>query len=459
MDPQAIKVKLITILGAERSGIGAAKLLHQYGARLLVSEKDALKFTAGKRTSLAGLDAQFEFGYHSDDVLKADFIVVSPGIPESAEIIRKIKAKNIPIYSEVEIASWFIDEPIIAVTGSNGKTTTVNLIHHVLTECGIHSFLGGNVGQAISEVILERQASQVEHAVFVLEVSSFQLDHIDTFHPSRALILNLSPDHLDRYATVEEYYASKLRIWKNLSGADQIGFNVDDPLLLKAEKPAARHLGFGLDKQADLFATLRNENLGIISNGIFKPVIAAEDLPLPGPHNVSNALACLTAVDSFITDKSAIGRALKSFRPVPHRIEYIGTLKGIRFYNDSKATNVASTAVAIQSFNAPEWVILGGKDKGGEFYTLAADLAQHARKVLLVGQAADLIQNQLAGVVAMEKVKTIDKAVDYVLENGEPGDVVLLSPGCASFDQFDNYEHRGNFFKQTLLERQEQGSV
>ncbi|MCF7902128.1 MAG: UDP-N-acetylmuramoyl-L-alanine--D-glutamate ligase, partial [Candidatus Marinimicrobia bacterium] len=179
----------MTILGAERSGLGAAKLLAHHGARLLVSEKDALKFTAEKREFFASINAKFEFGYHSDDVFDADFIVVSPGIPENAEIMAKIKAKQIPVYSEVEVASWFIDEPIIAVTGSNGKTTTVNLIHHVLTACGINTFLGGNVGQAISEVILARQASDAENAVFVLEVSSFQLDHVERFHPKVAMIL------------------------------------------------------------------------------------------------------------------------------------------------------------------------------------------------------------------------------------------------------------------------------
>ncbi|MCF7842878.1 MAG: UDP-N-acetylmuramoyl-L-alanine--D-glutamate ligase, partial [Lentisphaeria bacterium] len=233
MQPVEIKNKRVTILGAERSGLGAAKLLAQHGAKLLVSENDALKFTAEKRELLASLNAKFEFGYHSDDVFDADFIVVSPGIPENAEIMEKLRAKQIPMYSEVEVASWFINEPIIAVTGSNGKTTTVNLIHHVLKSCGINSFLGGNVGQAISEVILARQSAQVEQAVFVLEVSSFQLDHVEKFHPNIALILNLSPDHLDRYDSAEAYYASKYRIWDNLDSGDVVGYNVDDERLEK----------------------------------------------------------------------------------------------------------------------------------------------------------------------------------------------------------------------------------
>lgn len=457
MLPSDIQNKKVTILGAERSGMGAARLLHQYGAQLLVSEKDALKFTAEKRELLASLDAKFEFGYHSDDVLDADFVVVSPGIPENAEIMVKIKEKGLPLYSEVEMASWFITEPIIAVTGSNGKTTTVNLIHHLLLECGIHSFLGGNVGQAISEVILDRESQEdIKFAVFVLEVSSFQLDHIDTFHPRIALILNLSPDHLDRYSTVEEYYNSKLQIWKNSSDLDIIGYNVDDPLLQNTEKPQADQLGFGLSTNPNLFATVRNGKLGTIENGHFRPILAESELPIPGSHNVSNALAAILAISPFVDDPVAIANALKSFKPVPHRIEYVATVKGMRFYNDSKATNVASTAVAIQSFTDPEWVILGGKDKGGEFYTLAVDLAQRARMVLLVGQATEIIAGQLAGTIDTESVETIDHAIDYALKHGQRGDVVLLSPGCASYDQFNNYEHRGEFFKETVLARKEQ---
>lgn len=456
MKPSEIQNKRVSILGAERSGLGAAKLLAHHGARLLVSEKDALKFTAEKREFFASINAKFEFGYHSDDVFDADFIVVSPGIPENAEIMAKIKAKQIPIYSEVEVASWFINEPIIAVTGSNGKTTTVNLIHHVLTTCGINSFLGGNVGQAISEVILTRQASDVKHAVFVLEVSSFQLDHVAHFHPKVAIILNLSPDHLDRYDSVEDYYRSKLGIWRNLGGQDLIGFNVDDERLVGAEKPPAKLLGFGMTDIPQLFATVRDGALGIIQNGDFQAIIPANELPIPGPHNVSNTLACITAASVFVSDLEKIGAALRTFTPVPHRIEYVDTIKGIRFYNDSKATNVASTAVAIQSFDDPEWVILGGKDKGGEFYTLAMDLARHARKVLLVGKAAPIIAEQLAGAVEMETVGTIDNAIDYTLQYGQAGDVVLLSPGCASFDQFDNYEQRGEFFISIVKQRKEQ---
>lgn len=456
MQPREIKHKRVTILGAERSGLGAAKLLAQHGANLLVSESDALKFTAEKRELLASLNARFEFGYHSDDVFDADFVVVSPGIPENAEVMEKIRAKQIPLYSEVEMASWFITDPVIAVTGSNGKTTTVNLIHHVLTACGLNSFLGGNVGQAISEVILARQASDLESALFVLEVSSFQLDHVERFHPALALILNLSPDHLDRYDSVEAYYNSKLQIWRNLTPQDDLGYNVDDERLMSAPKPAARKLGFGLTASPNLYATVREGHLGIIKDNDFQPIIAATDLPIPGPHNVSNALACITAVSQFVSDLGTIGAALKTFTPVPHRIEYVATIKGMCFYNDSKATNVASTAVAIQSFSEPEWVILGGKDKGGEFYTLAVDLARHARKVLLVGKAAPVIAEQLAGTVEMETTGTIDKAIDYALRYGQPGEVVLLSPGCASFDQFDNYEQRGEFFKSVVMERKEQ---
>ncbi|MCF7842636.1 MAG: UDP-N-acetylmuramoyl-L-alanine--D-glutamate ligase, partial [Lentisphaeria bacterium] len=237
---------------------------------------------------------------------------------------------------------------------------------------------------------------------------------------------------------------------------DVVGYNVDDERLEKVRKPAAQILGFGTTDSQHLFAARRDDQLGILQNGIFQPVLPVAELPIPGPHNVSNALACITAVSQFVSDGTKIGAALKTFTPVPHRIEYVDTIKGIRFYNDSKATNVASTAVAIQSFSEPEWVILGGKDKGGEFYTLAMALARHARKVLLVGKAAPIIARQLDGVVEMETVGTIDNAIDYALQYGHAGDVVLLSPGCASFDQFDNYEKRGEFFISIVKQRKEQ---
>jgi len=446
-----IKDQHVTILGSQRSAMGAAKLLSHFGAQVLVSDLDAEQFTAEKRTILGEIGAEFEFGYHSPDVLTSDFIVVSPGIPETVAIMLKIREKGIPIYSELEVSSWFITAPIIAVTGSNGKTTTVSLIHHLLKTAGFDSFLGGNVGIAASEVVLDSLETAPERPIFVLEVSSFQLDHIKWFHPQVAVLLNLTPDHLDRYPSLEAYYQSKLGIFQNLDDQGVAVLNQDDPELNRRSVAAVHKRYFGLEQLSGSEVVLAEGVLGILSQQGWSPILPAKALPLPGKHNLSNALAAIAAVKDFIPDPELIAQGLMTFAPVPHRIEYVGQVAGIRCYNDSKATNIASTEVAISSFSQPLWLILGGKDKGGDFSHLIPLLENHIRIVLLVGAAADVIENQLGRSLPTLQVDTISQAIDHCLQAGSPGDVLLLSPACASFDQFDNYEARGDHFR-TLIQ-------
>jgi len=449
-----IKGKKVTILGSQRSAMGAARLMRHFGAEVLVSEYDADKFTAEKRQVLAEIHAEFEFGYHSPDVMESDFVVVSPGIPETADIVKKIRAAGIPIYSEIEVTSWFIQAPIIAVTGSNGKTTTVNLIHHLLDTAGYNSFLGGNVGVAASEVYLDSLRAPSSRPIFVLEVSSFQLDNIDTFKPDVAVILNLTPDHLDRYENLSAYYESKMGILRNLDGGCVALINRDDPELSQRDIEAEHTRYFSVTSALGGDAMVAEGVIGMMKAGEWIPILPAEALPLPGKHNLSNALAAVGAVMDYITDPEILAQGLMTFSPVPHRIEYVGKVNGIRCYNDSKATNIASTEVAIQSFQQPLWLILGGKDKGGDFTTLIPQLENSLREILLVGAATEIIENQISPALKTRRVETIAGAIDHCLSHGEEGDVLLLSPACASFDQFDNYEARGDHFRQLIQTRE-----
>jgi len=458
MNVTDIKGKNVTILGSQRSAMGAARLLRHFEANVLVSEFDADKFDAEKRQILADIKAEFEFGYHSPDVLESDFVVVSPGIPENADIVKKIRAAEIPLYSEIEMTSWFIEAPVIAVTGSNGKTTTVNLIHHLLKTAGYDSFLGGNVGVAASEVLLASLSQSPENPIFVLEVSSFQLDNIDTFKPRVAAILNLTPDHLDRYASLSAYYESKLGILRNLDENCTAVINRDDPELSGHEFGGNTTRYFSVKSPLGGDAMLAEGIIGMMKDGEWNPILPAKALPLPGKHNLSNALAAVGTVMDFIDDPEILAQGLMTFSAVPHRIEYVGKVRGIRCYNDSKATNIASTEVAIQSFQQPLWLILGGKDKGGDFTTLIPQLEGSAREVLLVGAASDIIETQINPALTVRKLETIENAINYCLENADEGDVLLLSPACASFDQFENFEARGDHFR-TLVQSREGWSM
>ncbi|MEA3287902.1 MAG: UDP-N-acetylmuramoyl-L-alanine--D-glutamate ligase [Candidatus Marinimicrobia bacterium] len=454
MDNNRVKDQQVAILGSQRSAMGAARLLSHFGAKVLLSESNTDQFTAEKRQVMAEIGAEFEFGYHSQDVLDAAFVVVSPGIPENADIIKKIRKQGIPIYSEVEVTSWFIDAPIIAVTGSNGKTTTVNLIHHLLQTAGYDSFLGGNVGIAASEVLMDSLQKAPEKPVFVLEVSSFQLDNIESFAPQVGVLLNLTPDHLDRYPSLDAYYQSKLDLFKNMKHSGKVIINRDDPELARRDILAEHKQFFAVDSLEGGDAMLAEGVLGMMKPSGWCPILPAKILPIPGKHNLSNALAAIAAVMDFIDDPELLAQGLMTFEAVPHRIEYVGKINDIRCYNDSKATNIASTEVAIQSFSQPLWLILGGKDKGGDFTALLPLLEGHVREVLLVGDAVEIIETQIGRSLVTRIVDTLENAIEHCLQQGSPGDVLLLSPACASFDQFDNYEVRGDHFRSLIQARE-----
>ncbi len=454
MDAAKVTGQKVTVLGSQRSAMGAARLLSHFGAQVLVSELNADQFDAEKRQVMADIGAEFEFGYHSPDVLESDFVIVSPGIPENVDIIKKIRDKGIPIYSEIEMTAWFIEAPIIAVTGSNGKTTTVNMIHHLLQTAGYDSYLGGNVGVAASEVLLQSLNESPVKPIFVLEVSSFQLDNIESFQPQVGVILNLTPDHLDRYSSLDAYYESKLGLFKNMEHSGTVVINRDDPELARRDIIAEHKRFFAVDSDRGGDAMLAEGVLGIMKKSGWCPILPAKVLPIPGKHNLSNALAAIAAVMDFIEQPELLAQGLMTFEAVPHRIEYVGKINDIRCYNDSKATNIASTEVAIQSFSQPMWLILGGKDKGGDFTALLPQLETQVREVLLVGDAAEIIDVQIGRALVTRRLETIENAIEHCFQHGAAGDVLLLSPACASFDQFDNFEARGDHFRQLIQARE-----
>jgi len=452
---QSVAGLKITVLGAARSGLAAARFLHQQGAEVFLSELNPKQISAATWRLLEQENIPYESGTHSPAVFQADLVVLSPGIPDSAPVVQELERRGLPYFSELEVASWFIPGPIIAVTGSNGKSTTVALIHHLLQTAGRDSRLGGNVGTAACDLLLQEPAPGVE-TVFVLEVSSFQLDHAATLKPKVAVLLNLTPDHLNRYPNVEAYYDSKRRLFCNQGSGDMAVLNAADERCLATATPAEHRWLFAVEPQLDLSLKAWQErgHFYVRREGETVPVASRKSFGPPGPHNAANALAALCAVDAFIPEVSDMALGLSSFQPLPHRLEFVGRIKGLAFYNDSKATNVDSTLVALQSFTEPLWIILGGRDKGADFSILKPLLQKNARGCLLVGEAAATIKAQLGAGLPVVECGTIPAAIDYALEHGQEGEVVLLSPACASFDQFRDFEERGEYFRSLVQQKQ-----
>lgn len=394
-------------------------------------------------------------------------IILSPGVDGRAPRFDALRGKGIEILSEIELAASYLDletAPIIAVTGTNGKSTTVSLIHHILTRCGYNSFLTGNIGTPLIAEINSINAS--DGAVVVLEVSSFQLEEIIAFRPHIGLILNITPDHLDRYNSIDDYFAAKLSLVKNQQEGDFLVFNHDDPLLReKAGKDpgsfgSAQLLLFSHRSAPGISAWIDGDTLHFkLNNGDERISLAGN--PLRGFHNLENVMAAVIATRLLGAGASDIGKSLASFTGLPHRMESAGKIGGVEFINDSKATNVDATLKSLSGISEPLVVILGGKDKGGDFTLLAETLQNRARKILLLGDAAPTIRRQLKETDAsleekMEDTTDFKDAVNRGLELLEAdGGVVLLAPGCASFDMFKNFEHRGNVFKETVSELKE----
>jgi UDP-N-acetylmuramoylalanine--D-glutamate ligase len=439
----------VLVVGLERTGLATARFCLARGARVAASELRPEAQVAAAATELRARGVAVELGGHrAETFLAQDLIVPSPGVPYHLPPLDAARARGIPVWSEIELAARFLEGRLVAVTGSNGKTTTTALLGHILVQAGLPALVGGNIGApAIGLVEASSPAT-----VTVLEVSSFQLEATERFRPHIALLLNLTPDHLDRYLSFEEYALAKARLFANQRAGDFAVLNADDPEVARRAPAAPQGFWFSRANRVAAGAYLRDGQIFFRREGEETPLATLREVPLRGEHNVENVLAAAAAAWLAGAPAGAIAAGIRSFPGVEHRLEYVAEVRGVEFYNDSKATNVDAVLKALDAFPGGLWVILGGKDKGGDYAPLRASLARRARGVFLIGAAAEKMAAQLEGAAPLERAGTLDRAVRRAFAAAAAGETVLLAPACASFDQFENFEHRGRVFKQLVRE-------
>jgi len=444
-----IKRKNITIIGAKKSGIGAAKLIKKLGGIPFVSDsaKDEKLLHSVKELENEKID--FELGIHSSKVFDCDLMVISPGVPSNVQVVIEAKKKNIKIVSEVELASQFCKGKIIAITGTNGKTTTTSLIGHIINQSNRKAYITGNINiEAFSDVVLDIKKDE-----FVsLEVSSFQLDFIDKFKPFVSMILNITPDHMNRYDNkFENYLYSKYRIFENQTVDDNLILNADDENFSKyVVKTNANIFWFSLKKELDNGIYLKDSKL--IFNINCKQVFSCSvsDLSLRGEHNIANSMAAIISTKLIGVENEFILSGLKTFPGVEHRLELVKIINGVRYINDSKATNVDSVWYALRSFDNPIYLILGGLDKGNDYEQIRNLVTEKVKKIYAIGSSAEKVNEFFNKYIKVEIKPTLQECIYSANKEAVTDDIVLLSPACASFDMFDNYEHRGKVFKETV---------
>jgi UDP-N-acetylmuramoylalanine--D-glutamate ligase len=437
--------KRVLVVGLGRSGVASALFLQSRGARVTVSDAKSEDQLREQIPTLLDAGIAVETGAHGERTFRdQDLIVVSPGVPVDAEPLVQARALGQPVIGEIELASQFLPGPIVAITGSNGKTTTTTLVGEILASSGVKTLVGGNIGTpAIS---LTEQATA--DTTIVLEISSFQLETIRTFRAKVAVVLNVTPDHLDRHRTFAAYVDAKARIFENQQPDDFAVLNADDPTCVElAGRTNARVFWFSREREVESGAIVREGQVVFLRNGSPQVVLAVSEIPLKGSHNLENILAAVCAGALMGCAPEKIRRAIVNFKAVEHRLEFVATIGGVEYYNDSKATNVDATMKALQSFPSNIHLILGGKDKGSDYTLLNDLLRERVKSVYTIGAAAEKIQTHITGTTQIVSSGTIEAAVKQAAAVAQPGDVILLAPACASFDQFQNYEHRGRVFK------------
>jgi len=433
----------VLVVGAGRSGVAAARLAADRGARVLLCDRAPVEQIADAARALG---VELHAGGHPASLAdRSDLLVVSPGVPADVPLLARARELQLPIWGEIELAVRFCRGRIVGVTGSNGKSTVTTLVGGVLRGAGIGGGTGGNLDRPLAE-LLEHDTAAAWHA---LELSSFQLDTVETLRVAVAVVLNLSPDHLDRHGTLENYASAKARLLE-LQDADALAvLNADDPQLGRF-RPAVRGrlLVFSTRSEPEEGAFLRHGRLTLRTEHGEEDLLAAGELPAPGEHNVSNALAAALACRAAGCPPEAIARGLREFRPLPHRLELVAEVGRVRFFDDSKATNPAAAACALTAFPAGSiHLVLGGRDKGADWGELAVLIRERVQTVYLVGEAASMLESLLAGTVAVRVSETVPRAVTEAYEAAAPGQVVVLAPGCASFDQYRNFGERGDDFR------------
>jgi UDP-N-acetylmuramoylalanine--D-glutamate ligase len=439
--------KRVLVVGLARTGVATALFCAARGACVTATEERAEADIAETAAKLRAAGVALELGGHREETFLAqDLIIPSPGVPANMTNLEAARAAKIPVWSEIELASRFLSGRLIAITGSNGKTTTTSLIGHILENAKIPTIVAGNIGTPL----ISRVAETSDATVTVAEVSSFQLELIDKFRPDIGLLLNITPDHLDRHASLESYSRAKARLFENQVEGDAAILNADDEGAAQFAPSRQRVFWFSRTKRVARGIFLRDAEIVLRDEGAETVLLRRGDIGLRGEHNVENVLAAAGAAFLAGVGPSAIASGVKSFAGVEHRLEFVAEINGVSYYNDSKATNVDATLKALDAFPGNLLVILGGKDKGGDFTLLREPLRQRAKVALLIGAAAEKIESQIKGAIRTESIGTIEKAVSRAAEIALPGDTVLLAPACASFDQFHNFEHRGRVFKQRV---------
>jgi UDP-N-acetylmuramoylalanine--D-glutamate ligase len=442
--------KRVLVVGLGKSGLSAAKFLRAQGARVTVSDTRSSVALAGEIPGLLEAGIMVEAGGHGLLTFRRqDLIVVSPGVPLDTPEVKQVMAFGLPVIGELELASRYLHGKVVAITGSNGKTTTTSLVGKIFADAGLPSQVGGNIGLPVIELIENSTAETTN----ILEVSSFQLETVVDFHPQIAAILNLTPDHLDRHGSFENYAAAKEKIFAQQGPEDALVLNADDRAVqMSAGRTKSRVFWFSGSKVVRQGAFLRDGVVAFVAreNGVTEPIMPVSEIRLKGAHNIENVLAAVCIARIAGIPAESIRASIASFSAVEHRLEFVAEIAGVAFYNDSKATNVDATLKAIASFDAGVHLILGGKDKNSDYTLLAPLLRERVKAVYTIGSATEKIEHQLAGVVKMVTAGNMQAAVAAAAAAAVAGDTVLLAPACSSFDQFENYEQRGRVFRELV---------
>jgi len=440
--------KRVLVVGLGKSGVASALFLQARGARVTVSDAKPQEQLGEDIPVLLDHGIAVETGGHGERTFRGqDLIVVSPGVPVDSPPLVQARSQGELVIGEIELASRFLPKNIVAITGSNGKTTTTTLAGEIVSASGFQALVGGNIGTPAISLVEQAKAD----TVVVLEVSSFQLETIQTFRPKIAVVLNVTPDHLDRHRTFAAYTDAKARIFENQQADDFAVLNADDPTCVElAGRIRTQVFWFSRKEEVKQGAYVRDGRVFFRDAKGQREVMLVSEIPLKGAHNVENVLAAVCAGALVGCEAGQIRTAVQRFKAVEHRLEYIATIRGVEYYNDSKATNVDATIKALESFPANVHLILGGKDKDSD-YTQLNDLLRHrVKRVYTIGAAAGKIESQIEGAAEIDHAETLEKALQHAAASAEAGDVVLLAPACASFDQFRNYEHRGRVFKEVV---------
>jgi UDP-N-acetylmuramoylalanine--D-glutamate ligase len=448
--------KNVVVIGAARSGVAASHLLLDVGAQVTISDLRS-ETELPVLAPLAERGARLVCGGHPERLWdEADVVVVSPGIPFDAPPLQAARGRGLPVMAEIELAAQFIDVPITGITGSNGKSTVTSMTGEVLRAAGLEVAVCGNIGRPLSAAVGDQLRGEASYEAYVVELSSFQTEAIDRFHCDYIALLNITPDHLDRHGSLDAYAEAKLRILKNCRAGDWVVYNIEDEgLVSRMPEVAAQRVPFA---QVPLPGTQPaawvddDQVWWIGATGGPQPIIGVDEMAVLGPHNHANACAAAALGLLAGSTPEQVATGLRRYRPLDHRMEKCGELNGVICVNDSKATNIDSTVAALSGFRRGVWLILGGRDKGADFSVLEPLIEDRVVKILLIGEATSVIEAALRGSVSLERCETMDGAVQRGLSSAAPGDVLLLSPACTSFDQYSNFEERGDHFKELVAE-------